>query len=141
MHRRHGARGFACGGRHRRALRMGRQHLRVGRVARRVPVTVRMPRFASVRVFPSASAETSALARSPDGLLSALEGRWQDLPAAPELELFDVCLPQSVSLVEGATGAAEARAIAGVIREALGAGANAEEIAIVLPSLDEEFLE
>jgi ATP-dependent helicase/nuclease subunit B len=104
-------------------------------LARRVPVTVRMPRFAGP------AGEKSDLGRSPDALLSELEGRWQELPDAPELDLFDVAFPPSVSLIEGATGAAEARTIAHVVREALAAGTSAEEIAIVLPSLDEGFLE
>jgi len=43
-------------------------------LARRVPVTVRMPRFL---------AGTTELTRAPDTLLSWLEGRWQPLSDAP----------------------------------------------------------
>jgi RecB family exonuclease len=100
-------------------------------LARRVPVTVRMPRFG----------ETSHLAPGPDALLSELEARWHDLPGAPELELFDAAMPATVSLVEAATPSAEARAIVGAVRAALADGANAEAIAIVVPALDESFLE
>ena len=72
-------------------------------LSRRVPVTVRMP-------------------RSADALLSELEGRWQALPNAPNLELFDLAFPAAVSLIEAATGTAEARVIAGEVREALRLG-------------------
>jgi RecB family exonuclease len=110
-------------------------------LARRIPVTVRMPRFATVLASAGTTHQTNLLATGPDALLSELEARWHDLPGAPELELFDAVMPTPVSLVEAATPGAEARAIVSAVRDALAAGANAEAIAIAVPALDESFLE
>jgi RecB family exonuclease len=92
-------------------------------LSRRVPVTVRLPR------------------RAPDAILSVLESRWHALPAAPELELGELAVPDDVQLIEGRTDAAEARAIARIVASALAIGIPAEGIAIVVPDLDETFLE
>jgi RecB family exonuclease len=92
-------------------------------LARRIPVTMRMPRGA------------------PDALLSALEGRWHSLERAPDLELFDLASPTEVAVTEARTDDAEARAIAHAAAEAMRRGAPPEKIAIVVPDLDEEFLD
>jgi RecB family exonuclease len=101
-------------------------------LARRAPVTVRMPRF------PGAPADIGAL---PEALLSQLENRWHDQAVSPELDLVSLELPRDLTLVEGANDAAEARAIAGAIADALAGGVPADGIAVVVPSLDEAFLE
>jgi ATP-dependent helicase/nuclease subunit B len=91
-------------------------------LARRVSVTVRVPR------------------RAPDAVLSTLENRWQSLERAPELELFELGVPDDVTMVDARTDGAEARAIAGQVLDALREGTPAEGVAIVLPELDESFL-
>lgn len=107
-------------------------HAWVQALARRVRVTVRMPRWTST---------SHALAKAPDALLSTLEERWQQESRGPELELRDIALPADVALLEAPTDGAEARAIAGAVRDALRAGAAPSDVAIVVPSLEEEFLE
>jgi ATP-dependent helicase/nuclease subunit B len=101
-------------------------------LARRVPLTVQMPRAASGAV---------GVAAAPDAILSLLEARWQSLPRAPELELFELGLPEQATTIEAATDGAEARTIAAVVLDAVRAGASAEGIAIVVPQLEEAFLE
>ncbi|HKQ71475.1 MAG TPA: hypothetical protein VJT73_19155, partial [Polyangiaceae bacterium] len=105
-------------------------------LARRVPVTVRMPRVR--REGRSASSE---FASAPDAVLSLLEERWQTLSRAPDLELVEFGAAQGVTLIEAANTAAEANAVAGAVLEALGRGVAAERIAVVVPDLDEAFLE
>jgi ATP-dependent helicase/nuclease subunit B len=107
-------------------------HAWVEALARRVPTTVRMPRWA---------APPSAYTRAPDALLSSLEERWKHHSRGPELELVDLAFPDEVTLLEAPSDATEARSIAGAVLDALSAAISAEEIAIVLPSLDERFLE
>jgi ATP-dependent helicase/nuclease subunit B len=92
-------------------------------LARRVPVTVRMPRTAN------------------EPALSILETRWQSLSRAPELEFYELAVPDAVTVVEARTEAAEARAIARAVLDALASGTAAEGIAIVVPALEEDFLE
>jgi hypothetical protein len=101
-------------------------------LARRIPVTVRMPRMASV---------PPALAAIADEILSHLESRWQADSAAPDLELVPVEFPRELTLVEAANDAAEARAVASAVADALGRGTRAEAITIILPALEESFLE
>jgi len=91
-------------------------------LARRVSVTVRVPR------------------RAPDAFLSTLENRWQS-ERAPELELFELGVPDDVTMIEARTDGAEARAITRRVLDALREGTAAEGIAIVLPELDETFLD
>jgi ATP-dependent helicase/nuclease subunit B len=107
-------------------------HAWVEALSRRVRVTVRMPRWAGA---------PGAVTGSTDVLLSALEERWQGHSRGPELELVDIALPAEIELVASPSDAAEARAIAGALRRALSSGVAASDIAVVLPSLDESFLE
>jgi ATP-dependent helicase/nuclease subunit B len=107
-------------------------HAWVLALARRIPTTVRMPRWAS---------ESNTATKAPDVLLSALEERWQQDSRGPELELDDITWPGEVELLEAPSDGAEARAIAGAVRDALGAGVQPAAVAIVVPSLDESFLE
>ncbi|HEY3594210.1 MAG TPA: hypothetical protein VGL13_10050, partial [Polyangiaceae bacterium] len=104
----------------------------VDALARRVPVTVRMPRLLGA---------PPELAAAPEALLSQLEHRWQNQSRGPELELLPLDLPREITLIEGANDAAEARAIAGGIADALAAGTPADRVAVLVPSLDEAFLE
>ena len=107
-------------------------HAWVEALARRVPVTVRMPRWA---------AASSAFTRAPDGLLSSLEERWKHHSRGPELDLVEMAFSDQMRLLEAPTDAAEARSIAGAVLDALSAQIPADEIAVVLPSIDERFLE
>ncbi|MET0592231.1 MAG: hypothetical protein ABW133_06000, partial [Polyangiaceae bacterium] len=108
-------------------------HAWIEALSRRVKVTVRMPRW---------SGAPGAVTGSPDVLLSALEERWHGhSEGGPELELVDIALPARVELVASPSDGAEARAIAGALRDALAEGVPAGDIAIVLPGLDESFLE
>ncbi len=100
-------------------------------LARRVAVTVRMPRVVGA----------TGVASAPDALLSALEDRWQLLPRAPDLELVELAISDEVRLIEAPSDDAEAKAIVRVVLDALEAGTSAEDIAIVVPALDEIFLE
>jgi ATP-dependent helicase/nuclease subunit B len=107
-------------------------HAWVEALARRVPTTVRMPRWAGA---------PSAFTRAPDALLSSLEERWKHHSRGPELELVEIAFPDEITLLEAPSDATEARSIAGAVLDALSAAISAEEIAVVLPSLDERFLE
>jgi ATP-dependent helicase/nuclease subunit B len=107
-------------------------HAWVEALARRVPTTVRMPRWAGA---------PSAFTRAPDALLSSLEERWKHHSRGPELELVEIAFPAEVTLLEAPSDAAEARSIAGAVLDALSGAISAPEIAVVLPSLDERFLE
>jgi hypothetical protein len=108
------------------------EHAWVEALARRIPTTVRMPRWA---------ATPSPCTRAPDVLLSSLEERWQRHSRGPELDLVDIAFPGQVELLEAPSAAAEARCIAGAVADALAAGTKASGIAMVLPALDESFLE
>ena len=108
------------------------EHAWVQALARRVPTTVRMPHWTSA---------SSAVTRAPDGLLSSLEERWEHDSRGPELELVEAAFPRALELLEASSDGAEARAVASAVRDALAAGVRAADIAIVLPSLDESFLE
>jgi len=107
-------------------------HAWVQALARRIRVTVRMPRWAGA---------SSSVARATDALLSLLEERWEHDSRGPDLELDDIQFPAKLELLETPSDGAEARGIAGAVRDALRGGIAPADIAIVLPSLDEEFLE
>ncbi len=100
-------------------------------LARRVPVVVRMPRVVG----------GAGVASSPDALLSVLEERWQQVPQAPDLELIEIAFPERVTLLEAPSDGAEAKAIAGAVLDALEAGTGPGDVAIVVPALEEIFLE
>src|SRR5262249_47252711 len=91
-------------------------------LARRTRVVVRMPRGA-------------------DTALSDLEGRWHSLESAPDIELVELSLPADVALYEAKTDDGEARAVARQAQRAFREGTPPERIAIVLPELEDRFLD
>jgi ATP-dependent helicase/nuclease subunit B len=100
-------------------------------LAARVVTQVRLPHFAV----------GGREAYGDDALLGLVESRWQAQSDAPDLELEEAPLPAPELVVEGASPEAECRAIVRAVHRALADGADAERIAVALPSLDEEFLE
>ncbi len=77
-----------------------------------------------------------------DSVVERIEERWHSLATgAPEIELVDLTCPVPHALIEAAHDEAECRAVVWEVAQALRAGADPERIGIVVPDLDETFVE
>jgi ATP-dependent helicase/nuclease subunit B len=83
---------------------------------------------------------SDALARAADPLANHLEKRWGALDDAPEIVWEAAPRARVLGVRAARTRAAEARAVAAAVRDAIGAGIPPERVAIVVPRTTDDAL-